>query len=418
MVPEFRDASMMRPPDSRVEHRNSTHLVMDIAWFGFASAASLRFLPYFAIRLGATPLEVGLITSLPALVLFIVNWLSGWWQRRYDNSLSAMLLPTILHRAVFLLPVFAPFFPANLRPIWIVLAVTIPAVGQGVSSTVFIVLMREAVKKEQLALLMARRKFWMSVAIGIGTLLAGLLLESFPFPLNYQVVFCVAAGGSLFSLWHLTRVKVAVHEPLPIVPLARVIAEQVASPSTRSVIYVTLTAFISFYFIVGVIPVHLEALGATEGFIAIFGVVELLAAAASTIMTTRLVRLLGNRRLAAAAVMVTALAGVILGLTSNLWIALTASVFTGAGWTLADIAIFGFFADHTDTQNTGATMLYNAMMYVGISIGPLLGNSLLQVGMSTASVLLLGAGLRIMGGILMQTGYPKWKRVQSVPTQS
>ena len=135
-------------------------------------------------------------------------------------------------------------------------------------------------------------------------------------------------------------------------------------------------------------------------------------------MTTRLVRLLGNRRLAAAAVMVTALAGVVLGLTPNLWIALTAAAFTGAGWTLADIAIFGFFADHTDTQNTAATMLYNAMMYVGISIGPVLGNSLLQFGMSTASVLLIGAALRVIGGILVQTGYPKRKRIQSVPTHS
>src|SRR5262245_30870976 len=95
--------------ESGIEQANFSHLAGDIAWFGFASAATGRFLPYFAIHMRATPLEVGLITSLPAVVLFLVNWLSGWWYRRYNNSVSAMLGPSLIHRMAFLLPVFAPF---------------------------------------------------------------------------------------------------------------------------------------------------------------------------------------------------------------------------------------------------------------------------------------------------------------------
>ncbi|MBK8021922.1 MAG: hypothetical protein IPK19_10990 [Chloroflexi bacterium] len=52
-------------------------------------------------------------------------------------------------------------------------------------------------------------------------------------------------------------------------------------------------------------------------------------------------------------------------------------------------------------------MVYNEMMYVGIFIGPLLGNTLLELGVSTVSVLLIGAGLRVMAGILIQTGSPR-----------
>jgi MFS family permease len=366
----------------------------------------MRFLPYFAIRMGATPLEVGLVTSLPAVVLFLVTGLSSWWYRQYDNSLRAMLWPTILHRMVFLLPVFAPFFPAEWRPPWIILAVMLPAVGQGVSSTVFIVVMREAVTKEKLTLLMTRRKLWMSVAIGAGTLLAGLLLESWAFPLNYQIVFLVGFSGSLISFSHLIRIKVESKEPPASVPLVKLVKQQAHSPDTRSVVYVTLTSFISFYFIVGVIPVHLKSLGANEGFIAIFGVVELLAAAASTIMTVRLVRFFGNRSLVAISVMVTAVAAAILGLTANVWVTLIAAAFTGAAWTLADIAMFGYFAERANTENVGATMIYNEVMYIGMFIGPLLGNGLLAIGMSTMSVLLIGAGLRLIGGMLVRLRIP------------
>ena len=398
--------------EPRVEQQNFTHLVADLAWFGFASAATMRFLPYFAIRLGATPLEVGLITSLPAVVLFLVNWLSGWWHRRYNNSLRAMIGPTVLNRLVFLLPAFAPFFPAKWRTFWIILAIMIPAIGQGVSSTVFIVMMREAVKKEHLTRLMARRKLWMSVAIGLGTLLAGLVLEILPFPLNYQVVFLIGFGTSLISLWHLVRIKVESKEPPPSVPLVKLVVQQVSSPDTRSVINVTLTAFVSFYFIVGVIPVHLKSLGASEGFIAIFGVVELLGAVLSTVMAIKLTKYFGNRALVAASVIVTAVAAVILGLAANMWVTLIAAAFTGAAWTLADIAMFGYFAERTNNGNMGATMVYNEMMYVGIFIGPLLGNSLLELGMSTVSVLLIGAVLRLVGGMIIHWGIPNKKRSQ------
>jgi MFS family permease len=381
--------------DSNIEQRNFSHLVGDIAWFGFASATT-RFLPYFALRMGATPLEVGLITSLPAVVLFVANWLSSWWHRRYENSLRAMLWPTILNRMVFLLPAFAPFFPVEWRPVWIILAVMLPALGSGVSSTVFIVMMREAVQKEQLTLLIARRKLWMSVAIGAGTLLAGLLLEAWAFPQNYQIVFLVALGASLVSLRHLLQIRVESRKPPPSV--------QIASPDTRSVIFVTLAAYVSFNFVVAAIPVHLKSLGANEGFIAIFGVVELLGAVASTVVAVRLVRLLGNRSMVAISVMATAIAAAILGLTANLWVTLIASALTGGAWTLADIALFGYFAERANTENMGATIIYNQMMYVGIFIGPLLGNGLLELGMSTVSVLLIGAGLRLIGGILVQLG--------------
>ena len=402
--------------DSRTEQQNFGRLIQDIGWFGFASAATLRFLPYFALRMGATPLEVGLITALPAVMLFIVNWLSGWWHHRYTNSVRAMILPTVVHRMVFLLPFFTVFLPEESRPFWIILSVVLPSIGQGISSTVFIIIMREAVSQAQITHLMARRKLWMSVAIAAGTLLSGVLLQVLPFPLNYQVVFLVGFGGSLISFYHLTKIKVTEREPPPAIPFVRLVREQVGSTNTRSVVYVTLTTFAAFYFIVGVIPVHLEALGATEGFIAIFGVVELIAAVASSFVTVRLVQVFGNRGLVAVSVMATSVAAVVLAIAGDVWLTLIAAAFTGAAWTIADIAMFGYFTERTRTENMGATMVYNEMMYVGMFVGPLLGNSLLQLGMSTVSVLMLGAGLRVLAGLLVQWRNPR-QQTQTVAVE-
>lgn len=390
--------------DPVVEDQNCSHLVWDIAWFGFASAATGRFLPYFALRLGATPLEVGLITALPAVMLFIVTWFTSGWLRRYDNSRHAMLWPTTMHRMAFLLPIFAPFFAAEWRPLWIIFAVMLPAVGQGIGSTVFIVMMREAVTEARLTPLVTRRKLWMSAAIGAGTLLSGLLLEAGGFPLNYQIVFLVGFSASLISFTHLIRVKVVSKAPPAPVPLVKLVRQQLHSANTRSMAYVILTSYLVYYFVVGVIPVHLKALGASEGFIAIFGVVELLAAAASTVLAVRLVQRFGNRSLVALSVLVTAGAAVILGLATDVRVTLVSAALTGAAWTVGDIAMFGYFAEHADTQNVGATMIYNEVMYVGTFLGPLLGNGLLQLGLNTVAVLWLGAGLRLGGSLLVQLG--------------
>ncbi|MEO1289032.1 MAG: hypothetical protein AAFV93_14810, partial [Chloroflexota bacterium] len=178
---------------------NYQHLIWDIGWFGIALAATSRFMQFYAIRMGADAFELNLLTALPAIVLVFSTAMSAWWRSYFTNSVKAVQIPSFVFRLVFLLPAFAPFFPLEWRVLWLILSAAIPAMMQGMSNAIFVVMMRETISDDRIASLLARRQFVLNVMVLLGVLGFGVLLESLLFPLNYQVMFVIAFGFALLS---------------------------------------------------------------------------------------------------------------------------------------------------------------------------------------------------------------------------
>lgn len=403
----------------RIEQSNFRHLVMDIAWFGLAVAATSRFLQFYAIRMGATPMELGWLAALPSLVLVIATALSQWWRSRYDDSVQAVIWPGIGQRLVFLLPAFAPFFPHDLRIPFIIFAATIPALAQGIASTVFVVMMRETVTHERLTPLMNRRFLALNVMVMLGALGFGLMLEAVPYPYNYQLMFVAAFAFSLVSSWHITRLH-ALQPAKPTHTLARTrnkARDLLKSPQFQSVAYVTLICYVTFYAVFAIVPLHLESsLGATEGFMAMFSIAELLAGAAITFLMPRWVDRFGNRTVVAIGMLGTGIGAAAIALSPVLWPTLIAAMLIGASWTIVSIGVFGFFAERTAPDDMQATTLFHQIMFMAMFIGPLLGSGLVNGGYAVTTVLIFGAIIRILAGILTHFGLAvvKGKRVQPV----
>src|SRR5690606_35776718 len=101
---------------------------------GLAMAATSRFLSVYAIRLGATPIDLGWISALPSLILLFSASLGAWWTQRYGNPVRSLFWPGLTMRFLFLLPVFAPLLPLQWQPLWLIFSVSAPAIGQGVAS--------------------------------------------------------------------------------------------------------------------------------------------------------------------------------------------------------------------------------------------------------------------------------------------
>jgi len=75
----------LEPPSSRArENRNVRNLYRHTGWQGAISAVFTTFIPIFAVRAGASTFEVGLLTSLPALV----GHLSCSWPFQLGRSIS------------------------------------------------------------------------------------------------------------------------------------------------------------------------------------------------------------------------------------------------------------------------------------------------------------------------------------------
>ncbi len=381
------------------ERANFDHLVADIAWFGLAFAATNRFLSVYAIHLGASPFLQGLIVSLPALVLLLSTGFSGWWRRRFSSTLDALWLPAFGFRLVFLLPAFTPFFPLEFQPVWLVLAVTLPALPQGIAGVIFLILMREAVGDDKMTLLTSRRTLALNITLAVSAVFFGFWLEGMPFPFNYQVMFTAAFGLTLVSQWHVMRVRVISPAEMP-----RQTRESNAWRDRRFLTFagVMAASYTAFFAIIAVTPLYLvKGMGATEGYMAWFGLVELAAGTVASSFIHHLVHRYGNRVVTATSMVGTALAGVIFAIAPDLNAALIGAAVSGAAWTGASVSIFSMFVERTPAGHmTSWTVGFQQVTGMATFVGPLLGSTLANFGVSLIAVLMFGASLRLIAAVV------------------
>jgi MFS family permease len=388
-----------------VERANFNHLVMDIAWFAIALASTSRFLQFYAIRLGADSMAVSLMTSIPSLVLVLSVGASAWWRSRYHESTKAVMWPSMIFRFVYLLPAFAPFFPLEWRVLWLILGASLPAIGQGVSSSIFLVMMRETVPSERIAPLLSRRNFALNIMLILGLLGFGFLLENVVYPLNYQIMFVIAFGFAMLSQWHLGQLHAIVPPNKPKPQSIRPILELFKTRPFQSIAYATLISHIGFFAVIGVIPVFLtNELGASESYIKNFGIVELLSGAGAMFMLEFLFKRFGTRTTMSIGLIVTAFASLAIALAPNLNFALIGAALTGAGWNVANVAILRFYTERTAANDINASTGFHQVAFTAVGLGPLIGGGLASFGLPLVSVLLIGALLRLVVGILIHFG--------------
>ena len=387
--------------EQRVENGNFHHLVMDIFWFGLALPATSRFMAVYALRVGASTMQIGWLSALPALVLLVSTLLSDRWRRRYPDAAQATVLPGLGFRFAFLLPAFTPLIAAEWQPMWLILSVTLPALPQGISSVTFLVMMREAVSVERISALVSRRMLVLNATLGISTVILGVWLIRMPFPFNYQAMFVLAFALTLISLWHVKQTRpvfeMPVTRPVPVMTALR-------DADFREVIKAVIGIHLAFFFAAPLIPVYLiDQLGANESFIALFVFVELTAGAAMAAVLPRITKKTGHRALLFPAMVGLAVSTATIVLIPHLSAALVGAALTGAAWTMAGVAMFGFFSEKTTRDQVASyTMIYNQAAFLSVFVAPLLSSILADGVIDIAWVLLAGAGLRLLVGVSIQ----------------
>jgi MFS family permease len=391
-------------------------MVMDIAWFGLGLPATARFLAVYLIRLDASANLLGWQAALPAIIALVTSSLAGWWRRHYTNLTMALFWPALGYRFLFLLPALTPFLPRDWQPIWLALAVAIPAIPQGIASVLFLVLLRESVEPHRLPALMSRRAMFFNSLFAISTLCYGFWLEKSAFPSNYQVMYVVAFALSLVSLFSVMRVRVIISEPPPSPDQPTLRPWQ--SPTFRRVVFVTVVLHIAFFSIAPLIALRLvDEMGADEAFMSIYTLAELAAAATMAALTNRLVARIGSRATIAGGLIGTGIAGMFLAGAPSLPITLIGAAISGATWTAAAISAFNYFSENTPVENvTGFTTLYNQIVMLSIFIGPMLGSQLASTSLSVTTVMWMGAGLRLVAGGVIGLDMPNWIRRFKRPT--
>jgi predicted MFS family arabinose efflux permease len=280
-----------------------------------------------------------------------------------------------------------------------VVAVALPAIPQGISSVLFLVLLRQSIDSQQLTALMSRRSMVFNACVAVMTLVFGFWLKKMAFPMNYQIMFVAAFVLSLFSLLSVQRVRVLTEEPVALPDQAPL--RPWRSTLFRRMAIVTVVVHISFFFISAIIPLRLvNELGADEGFMSLYALAELGAAATMAGFADRIVRRAGNQLVISVGLAASGVAALLLALAPSLPWTLLAGAVSGAAWTAAAISLFTYFSENTPADSlTRFSTVYNQVVLLSIFVGPMLGSQLASTDLGVDAVMVVGALLRLGVGI-------------------
>lgn len=193
---------------------NFRYVQIDAVGIGMAGAAA-PFLPVFLTRMGASNLEVGLLTSMPAFTGLFLAILIGNFLQRQRNIVPWFSAARLMVVSSYALTGIVPFLVPREQAVIAVLAIwALATLPQTVVAVAFSVVMNAVAGPEGRYDLMSKRWSILGLTTAITVAVTGQILEAFGFPLNYQVVFMGLSIGGLISYYYSSSIRIPDAEPV------------------------------------------------------------------------------------------------------------------------------------------------------------------------------------------------------------
>jgi len=392
-----------------VERKNFRYVQIDAIGIGLANAAS-PFLPVFLTRLGASNLQVGLLTSMPAVTGLFFALLAGRFLQRQRNVVPWFSLARLTAVSFYALTGLVPFFvPRSYLVPAILLIWAVATLPQTLLSIAFSVVMNAVAGPKGRYELMSRRWSILGLTTAVTVALAGMVLDRLSFPLNYQVVFLALSLGGLFSYYYSSHIELPDAEPrtprVAAVPLGErlrgamgFLRRQGAFLTFVSKRFVyALGAFLT----VPLLPLFfVRVLNASDSWIGFISTAQTATMLVGYALWARLSRSRGSRFALLCTVFCMGLYPALVAITRDVqWMVILAGL---AGIFQAGIDLI-FFDElmRTIPPEHSATLVGVAasLQYLATFVGPFLGTTLADhIGIPAA--LVAGAALRLVGFVL------------------
>ena len=187
------------PHSREMDPLNFRNVQIDAVGVGLASAAA-PFLPIFLTRLGASTLQIGLLTTMPALTGLLLSIPLGQFLQTKRNIIPWFSLARLLVLSGYALTAIVSIFLPNNFTVLSVLAVwAIVTIPQTIVAIAFSVVMNAVAGPVGRYELMTHRWSILGFTTSVTVILVGQVLDRIAFPLNYQIVFLVLSLGGLIS---------------------------------------------------------------------------------------------------------------------------------------------------------------------------------------------------------------------------
>ncbi len=185
------------------------------------------FLGILALQSGATSLEIGLLSSLPAAAAVLATLPATGLLRRIRPMRAATWL-FLSTRAFYLVLASIPLWAGPAAPIAIAVAVGLMNLPGSAALIAWQALVARVFPFGRRGAAFAASNRWMAVAVTLTTVLAGWGIDRLGTPRGYEVVFALAFIVGLGEVWALGRLippRRAIERP-PTVPLRNVLASR------------------------------------------------------------------------------------------------------------------------------------------------------------------------------------------------
>jgi MFS family permease len=198
---------ILKGPDPRYRtDRNIYHLYFDIFWWSLLGVA-VSFNSVYAIRLGASNTLVGLLSSLPALMVILLRFPAARVVERTPQRVPLIARSFGLARLAYLLIALLPLCLTHHLAEAFVALIILSELPGNLAMAGWDTLFAQVVPERRRAKVVSVRS---SLANGVKIAilpLAGKWLEWAPFPLNYQVLYLAGFVGGMLGLYHKARLR-------------------------------------------------------------------------------------------------------------------------------------------------------------------------------------------------------------------
>jgi len=407
---------------SDVQRRNKRYVQIDAIGVGTANAAS-PFLPVFLTRLGASPVQVGLLTSMPGFTGLILALWVGRFLQRQKNIVPWFSLSRLLVISAFALTGLAPFLVPDDILILVVLFIwALATLPQTMVAVGFSVVMNAVSGPEGRYDLMSRRWSILGFTTAITVALAGQVLDRIDFHLNYQLVFLGLSLGGLISYYFSSRIQIPDAEPMPGSSGGSVISNlreyyRLVNQEPAFVSF-TLKRFVYFFGITLGTPLFplyfVRQLDASDAWIGLLYTAQTAVLVVGYFFWTRLSRKRGSRFVLLTTTLCVALYPGLVALTQNQPLVFIISSIAGIFQAGIDLVFFDELMKTIPPRYSPTFVsLAQSIQYLAAILAPLAGTFLSeQIGLSGA--LLVSAGVRFLGFLLFSRQDRRRERVPPV----
>lgn len=390
------------PEINRLNFRN---VQIDAIGVGLASTGA-PFLPVLLARLGATTLEVSLLTFMPALTGVLLAIPLGQFLETRKNIVPwfsfARLTVLLSYGFTGLIVILFPNATAILGILGLWAIATIP---QTILSICFSVVMNEVAGSRGRFELMSHRWSILGLTNASTALLAGQFLDRVAFPLNYQIFFITLSIGGVISFYFSSRI-VLPDKVLPITKVKIGLKEQITS-------YVSLIwqekPFVSFIwkrfvFLSGaalaapLLPLYyVREINASDYWIALIQIAANTTVILGYFLWTNQSRKRGSRVVLLATTLGSALYPILVGVSQQVWPVVIFAGLNGIFQAGLNLVFFDELMKRVPPEHSATFVaVAQTLQYSSMVVAPLLA-PVLSKWMGFSNALLFAGGISVLG---------------------